>query len=71
MAEKTYNEFMGEVTNRYNNLSNDEKDVLRSIRGTQQGNILSKVLGTDFAMAQLGPKSKAVVTPKKRGLATR
>ena len=41
------------------------------MRGTQQGLVISKVLGTDFALADLGPKSKPIARPKKRGLATR
>ena len=70
MEDKTYIQFMSEVRDRYNNLSNDEKDVIRLMRGTQQGLVLSKVLGADFALADLGPKSKTVPRPKS-GLGTR
>ena len=71
MEEKTYIQFLGEVRDRYNNLSNDERDTIRSIRGTQQGLVISKVLGTDFALADLGPKSETASRPKKGGLGTR
>jgi len=69
--EATYGEYLNNVSMRYNNLSDDEKDVIRSMRGTQQGLVISKVLGTDFALADLGPKSKTMAKPKKRGLGTR
>jgi len=67
----TYGEYLAQVGVRYNKLSEDEKDVLRAIRGTQQGNILSKVLGTELALAELGPKRVPTAMPKRRGLATR
>lgn len=69
--EATYGEYLNSVSMRYNKLTDDEKDVIRSMRGTQQGLVISKVLGTDFALADLGPKSKPMARPKKRGLATR
>ena len=56
---------------RYNKLSEDEKDMLRAMRGTQQGLVLSKVLGNELALADMGKKRKPTATPKKRGLATR
>jgi len=71
MADKTYQQYLGEVSTRYRDLSDDEKDMLRAIRGTQQGNVLSKVLGTELALAELGPKRVPTAMPKKRGLATR
>ena len=69
--EATYGEFLKSVTARFNNLTDDEKDVIRSIRGTQQGLVLSKVLGNDLALADLGTSRKPIATVKKRGLATR
>jgi hypothetical protein len=56
---------------RYNKLSDDEKDVIRAMRGTQQGLVLGKVLGADMALADLGRKTQAVIKPKRRGLGTR
>lgn len=71
MAEKTYQQYLGDVSARYSKLSEDEKDVVRSIRGTPQGLVLSKILGTDMALANLGTKKTPRTTPKRRGLATR
>lgn len=71
MAEQTYKEYLAQVGMRYNKLSDDEKDVIRAMRGTQQGLVLSKVLGTDMALADLGRKTQAVTKPKRRGLGTR
>tara|TARA_X000001316_G_C908059_1_gene24169 strand:+ start:314 stop:532 length:219 start_codon:yes stop_codon:yes gene_type:complete len=67
----TYGEYLSSVNQRYNTLSEDEKDMLRAMRGTQQGLVLSKVLGNELALADLGKKRKPTATPKKRGLATR
>ena len=71
MAEKTYQQYLGEVSTRYAKLSDDEKDVVRSMRGTQQGLVLGKILGADMALANLGRKTTPTATPKRRGLATR
>jgi|TARA_R110002074_G_scaffold177149_1_gene340765 esterase/lipase len=71
MADKTYKEYLNEVGNRYKSLSDDEKDVVRSMRGTSQGLVLSKVLGNEMALADLGVKRVPTARPKKRGLATR
>lgn len=67
----TYGEYLSQVGMRYNKLSDDEKDVVRALRGTQQGLVLSKILGTDMALADLGRKTQAVPKPKRRGLGTR
>ena len=69
--KSTYGEYLKQVGTRYNNLSDDEKDVIRAMRGTQQGLVLSKILGADMALADLGRKSKMVPKPKRRGLGTR
>tara|TARA_E500000318_G_C3523408_1_gene197355 strand:+ start:319 stop:537 length:219 start_codon:yes stop_codon:yes gene_type:complete len=67
----TYGEYLSSVNQRYNTLSEDEKDMLRAMRGTQQGLVLSKVLGNELALADLGIKRTPTATPKRRGLATR
>lgn len=67
----TYGEYLSSVNQRYNKLSDDEKDVIRSMRGTQEGLVLSKVLGTELALAELGRTVKPTATVKKRGLGTR
>ena len=69
--QSTYGEYLSQVGIRYNKLSEDEKDVVRAMRGTQQGLILSKILGNELALADLGVKSTPTAMPKRRGLATR
>ncbi len=71
MADKTYQQYLGEVSTRYRDLSEDEKDVVRAMRGTQQGLVLSKILGNELALADLGVKRTPTAMPKRRGLATR
>ena len=71
MADKTYQQYLGEVSTRYRDLSDDEKDTVRAMRGTQQGLVLSKILGNELALADLGVKRTPTAMPKKRGLATR
>ncbi len=71
MADKTYQQYLGEVSTRYRELSDDEKDTVRAMRGTQQGLVLSKILGNELALADLGVKRTPTAMPKKRGLATR
>ncbi len=67
----TYGEYLSQVGMRYNKLSDDEKDVVRAMRGTQQGLVLGKILGTDMALADLGRKTQVVPKSKRRGLGTR
>jgi hypothetical protein len=71
MAEQTYKEYLSQVGMRYNKLSEDEKDVLRAMRGTEQGLLLGKILGNELASADLGVRQKPTAQPKKRGLGTR
>lgn len=71
MADKTYQQYLGEVSTRYRDLPDDEKDVVRAMRGTQQGLVLGKILGTDMALADLGRKTQVVPKSKRRGLGTR
>ena len=71
MADITYQQYLGEVSTRYRDLSDDEKDVVRAMRGTQQGLVLSKILGNELALADLGVKRTPTAMPKRRGLATR
>ena len=71
MADKTYQQYLGEVSTRYRDLSDDEKDIVRAMRGTQQGLVLSKILGNELALADLGVRRTPTAMPKRRGLATR
>jgi len=69
--KSTYGEYLAQVGARYNKLSEDEKDIVRAMRGTQQGLVLSKVLGNELALADLGVKRTPTARPKRRGLGTR
>jgi len=69
--QSTYGEYLSQVGSRYNKLSEDEKDVIRAMRGTEQGLVLSKVLGTEMALANLGTSNPTKVSAKRRGLGTR
>lgn len=63
------NDFLESVQNNFNNLSDDDRDVLRQLKGTQQGKVLAKVLGPAFQAVKFAqPKN---IKSKKRGLATR
>tara|TARA_R100001463_G_scaffold74544_1_gene128565 strand:- start:2390 stop:2593 length:204 start_codon:yes stop_codon:yes gene_type:complete len=65
-----FTEYAETVANRFNELQEDDKDVIRSLVGTSQGRILGKVLGPEIMTnVNLGKAKKPVV--KKRGLATR
>ena len=69
--QSTYGEYLSQVGMRYNKLSEDEKDMIRAMRGTQEGLVLSKVLGNEMALANLGVKRAPTAKPKRRGLGTR
>ena len=69
--KSTHGKYLAQVGARYNKLSEDEKDIVRAMRGTQQGLVLSKVLGNELALADLGVKRTPTARPKRRGLGTR
>ena len=73
MEEKSFNQFMTEVANRYDELSEEERDVIRSLRGTEQGMVMAKVLGPELAAVDLGaPAAPAMDQQMKRaGLGAR
>jgi len=70
MAE-TVEELKQEIVDRYVALSNDEKDVIGSMVGTQEMRVLGKVLGPELRGIANFKDLKVVGKPKKRGLATR
>ena len=70
MAE-TVEELKQEIVDRYVALSNDEKDVIGSMVGTQEMRVLGKVLGPELRGIANIKDLKVVGKPKKRGLATR
>jgi len=70
MAE-TVEELKQEIVDRFAALSDEDKDTLTSMIGTQEFRILGKVLGPEISrianLSGIKPASK----PRKRGLATR
>lgn len=71
MAEKTYNQFKGEVMTRYNSLTEDEKDMIRNLKGTQQGLIIARLLGNEMEFHRLGAPKNPAKKSSRRGLGTR
>lgn len=63
-------EFFNQIRERYMALSEEEKDSIRAMAGTEQGRILSKVLGPEL-MAQIRLRRPASAVQQRRGLATR
>lgn len=60
-----------DMVDRYVALSDEEKDVLSSMIGTQELRVIGKVLGPEIAsVANIGNMERRP-KPKKRGLATR
>lgn len=70
MAE-TVEELKQEMVDRYDALSNDEKDVIGSMVGTQELRVLGKVLGPEISNIANLSALKTTVKPRKRGLGTR
>ena len=62
-------ELFNQIKERYLALSEDDKIVIRSLMGTEQGRVLAKVLGADL-VSQINLR-KPTSSVKKRGLATR
>jgi len=70
MAE-TVEELKQEMVDRYDALSNDEKDVIGSMVGTQELRVLGKVLGPEISNIANLSALKTTAKPRKRGLGTR
>ena len=69
MADK-YTEYFLEVQQRYRDIPEEEKNILRKLIRTKEGQILAKVLGPNFMEKfKLGPVKEE--PKKKRGLAAR
>jgi len=59
------------MIDRYAGLSNEEKNIISSMIGTQELRVLGKVLGPEISnIASIG-NIKVQPRPKKRGLGTR
>ena len=63
-------EFFNQLRERYLALSEEEKDVIRSLMGTEQGIVLSKILGPEIS-GQINLRRPEQVVPQRRGLGTR
>ena len=70
MAE-TVEELKQEMIDRFVALSDDEKDVIMSMVGSQEMRVLGKVLGPEISRIANFGELKAAPKPRKRGLATR
>lgn len=64
------NQYKLVIEDRFNKLSDDEKDSIRSLMGTSAAKTLTKIFGPEMQNTiNLGPMTKPMT--KKRGLATR
>ena len=70
MAE-TVEELKQEIIDRFAALSDEDKDTLTSMIGTQEFRILGKVLGPEISRIENLSGIKPAAKPRKRGLATR
>ena len=62
-------EFFNQLRERYLALPEEEKDVIRSLMGTE-GRVLAKILGFQVA-GQINLRRPAQPTPQRRGLGMR
>ena len=63
-------EFFNQLRERYLALPEEEKDVIRSLMGTEQGRVLGKILGPEIS-SQINLRSPAQPAPQRRGLGMR
>ena len=63
-------EFFNQLRERYLALPEEEKDVIRSLMGTEQGRVLGKILGPEIS-SQINLRRPEQVVPQRRGLGTR
>ena len=63
-------EFFNQLRERYLALPEEEKDVIRSLMGTEQGRVLAKILGPEVA-GQINLRRTAQPAPQRRGLGMR
>ena len=70
MAE-TVEELKQEIVDRFVALSDEEKDMLTSMIGTQEFRVLGKVLGPELSRIANFADMERAVKPRKRCLATR
>ena len=63
-------EFFNQLRERYLALPEEEKDIIRSLMGTEQGRVLAKILGPEVA-GQIKLRRPAEPVQQRRGLGMR
>ena len=63
-------EFFNQLRERYLALPEEEKDIIRSLMGTEQGRVLAKILDPEVA-GQINLRRPAEPAPQRRGLGMR
>lgn len=63
-------EFFNEVADRFENLTEDEKNLIRGMVGTPEYRVISKIFGPDF-MRRVVLQSPSATARPRRGLGTR
>lgn len=62
-------EYQEQVKTRYEDLTDDEKDIIKSFIGTPASRVIGKIVGPELSgLVTLGSPTRI---PRKRGLATR
>ena len=69
-TETEYNSVKDDIINRYRSLSEKEKDIIRSNKGTEFANVLKKLFGDNLLRGIVLSNPKETVF-RKGGLATR
>lgn len=69
-TETEYNSVKDDIISRYRSLSEEEKDIIRSNKGTEFANVLKKLFGDNLLRGIVLSNPKETVF-RKGGLATR
>ena len=69
-TETEYNAVKDDIISRYRSLSEEEKDIIRSNKGTEFANVLKKLFGDNLLRGIVLSNPKETVF-RKGGLATR
>tara|TARA_R110000803_G_C11766595_1_gene294679 strand:+ start:291 stop:524 length:234 start_codon:yes stop_codon:yes gene_type:complete len=69
-TETEYNSVKDDIISRYRSLSEEEKDIIRSNKGTEFANVLKKLFGDNLLRGIVLSNPKETIF-RKGGLATR
>ena len=69
-TETEYNSVKDDIISRYRSLSEEEKDIIRSNKGTEFANVLKKLFGDNILRGIVLSNPKETIF-RKGGLATR